>query len=192
MLKNFHAIALAFLSVGLASGCAKKASSALLCGLVPGTYHYQSSEGVMPEGWSFDATSFFEFQILGEDSDYDRDSKLEAGRWRMPYYPLSDDGSFDYTKLNHNCAMVWSNTPFDALSSLDMSFHYKTADNVAVMGTGDTNSDWSDFLYNGTVCVECLISGAEPGNYSKRKLTVQISHLPEICGGGMLRIGFSM
>ncbi len=192
MLRSFRTIVLALLSVGLAAGCAKKSANVLLCGLVPGTYYYESSEGVMPEGWSFDATSFFEFQILGEDSDCDYGSKLEAGRWRMPYYPLSDDGSFDYAKLNHNCAMVWSNTPFDALSSLDMSFHYKTGDNVAVMGTGDADSDWSDFLYNGTVCVECLISAVEPEDYSKRKLTVRISHLPEKCGGGMLSICFSM
>lgn len=178
MLKRIVSLALCVLPAVSLSGCVKKVSDVALWGLVPGTYYFQSVEGDLPEGWAFDSSSSFKHRILGEHEDYDDDIWLEDGQWDMQSFSVSKDGSRFVKERNHNAAMIWSNTPFDTMSSLRMGCRFATEANVAIMGgiydrsSEKACADWEHWN------VDCMIEPIENGDFDKRKVTVELTPLP--------------
>ncbi len=140
-------------------------------GLVEGVYHFKSieNENSLPEGWTFDDKSYFEFKKY-EEGEYDTYTILPDGLWGM--------WKWDYNNGNpesssHEYVMEWHNTPFDKITSLYAGGYGAQNDNtvfypMAQCGMKETyNSSWCDFIY-----VTTYIHSVNKHEFSKRNVSI--------------------
>lgn len=167
----------------------KKVSDTPLYGLIEGTYYYESQEGILPKGWSFNADSRFEFVEIGPEEAYDKNKILENGSWGMQKFTFDENGNKVY---NGNCKMVWSNTPFDSLPPLKFAGAHSARDNAALVGMCHQcheNSDcvWRDYFGN---TASCRITPLTKSDYSKRRISIWLRQANEMADA--FSVTFSM
>lgn len=147
-------------------------------GLTPGKYYFQSVEGVLPSGWSFDASSYFDFKsAITDDPNFDATKdQLQCGQWQFPRYEITD-GEKSY-EFDSNYIIQWYNTPFDMLpSALDCgAANYVRSGPARVMRSTeaqDGSDAWSKYI--GEYGFDCFIGLVDKKDISKRTLTVSLS-----------------
>lgn len=146
-------------------------------GLTPGKYYFQSVEGVLPSGWSFDASSYFDFKsatTIDPNFDATKD-QLQCGQWQFLRYEITDGGkSYEY---DSNYIIQWYNTPFDMLPpALDCgAANYVREGPARVMQSTedqDGSDSWSKYI--GEYGFDCFIGLVDKKDFSKRTLTVSL------------------
>ncbi len=181
MLRKKQLLSLFSLSFVLSS-CGK---STYLFGLVPGIYYFQSVEGVLPSGWSFDSTSYFEFKKSKiSEKDFNEKTDLLKGQWNVNYYNPNANGEGD-TILN-NYIIQWYNTPFDNLSPIMQGGTYTDGSWAAlVMYDGKyEDNEWPKYInhYSTGGYVKCKIKANDKKDTSKRTFVVSVCFSEELVG----------
>lgn len=156
-------------------------------GLTPGYYYFQTCEGYLPTGWSFDFSSCFEFK-KSEVDDPTKTDVLQDGQWQMTRCEPNEKGYFDY---DSNYIMQWYNTPFNSLSPARVggSFLNREGPNIVMAVRSYSVNKWENYI---DYFLYCII-GCVDNDYSKRKVTISISFFLENGErGDKTRIVFSM
>lgn len=168
--RNFVFAALNVFGSVTLSSCVDKVSNTPLYGLIEGTYEYESQDGVLPAGWSFNADSKFEFVEIGPDKDYEKWPPLENGSWYMQKYTIDSNGT---KQINQNCKIIWSNTPFDTLPYLKVAGTTTQKNNTAVLAMISPMSS-PDRTWERQFCsILCFVTPLTKNDYSKRKISIR-------------------
>lgn len=145
-----------------------------LWGLTPGKYYFESVEGVLPSGWGFDASSYFDFKSATTiDPNFDaKKDQLQCGQWQFPRYEIIDG----HKSFDSNYIIQWYNTPFDTFSpALDcgaVKLKKGPARRMRTVETTDGSDGWSEYIGRGGF--DCIIGLVDKKDDSKRTLTVSI------------------
>ena len=164
-------LAIAFSLIGCGCGRAEDVS---FYGLIEGTYSFVGAEGTLPEGWSFDEESRFDFVCAGTEEEFDKKAILPRGVWQ-------NDKSNGKSSTYRNYHMVWKNTPFDTRSGLKAGGMYTTPgvchrvmyDNSA--SKPGEESEWEEYSW-----IVCAISSLREDDISKRKVVITFVYRDEI------------
>lgn len=147
-----------------------------LWGLTPGKYYFQSVEGVLPSGWSFDASSYFDFKSANtDDLNFDTaKDQLQCGQWKFLRHKIIDG----HNSFDSNYIIQWYNTPFDMLPpALDLGAANYVREGPARVMEGiearNGSEAWSKYI--GEYDFNCFIGLVDKKDISKRTLTVALS-----------------
>lgn len=188
MLKHKKILSVLSLSLVLFS-CGKKTN---IFGLTPGIYYFESVEGLLPDGWKFDETSYFEFKDATKDNpNFNYKTDLKTGQWLLNRSePDINDSTF-----HENYIMQWYNTPFDTLPSLldGGGWGDKRGKHSRVMYSLAKDTETLEKYYDFSRMFKCTIGFVDKKDDSKRKLTVCIPFNPDLVSqSGRTEITFSM
>lgn len=189
MLKHKKSLLILSLSFVLFS-CGKKVSA---LGLTPGIYYFESVEGLLPDGWKFDETSYFEFKDPTKDNPtFNYKTDMKPGQWQMSRYePDAPSGE----QFNHNYIIEWYNTPFNDLPPLERGSYKYDLNNESYIQFFSTDKDirktWGEYC---DLPFDCALSYIDKNDTSKRRFALVMPFNTNLVkqNDKFTRISFSM
>ncbi len=163
-----------FVGTALLASCSvftPKVADAKTPGLMEGIYHFKSieNEDFLPEGWTFDDKSYFEFKKYA-DGKYDKHTILPNGSWGMHKWDYNNDNP---VSSSNEYVMEWHNTPFDKIRSLHVGGYESLNDNTVFYPMAQCETEkTSDPNWCGFNDVFIYIHSVNKHEFSKRNVKI--------------------